>query len=85
MLVLLPACQVRTRTMTVNIEKNAHPSESDYMIPLLLASWLRSFLCPPGGVIIIYIYATECQFAVVFPHISGSQLSIAGVSSLVLL
>jgi len=39
----------------------------------------------PGGVIIFTFTPLSIQFPVVFPHISGSQLPIAGVASLVLL
>jgi len=61
--------------MTVIIEKNALYSESDYIISLTLASWLRSFLCFPMALLFSYIRhrVYNSQLCSLNP---GSQLSI---------
>jgi len=64
--------------MTVNIEKNALHSESDYIIPPFtseLASLLSMF---PGGVIIFIVTPLSIQFPVVFPPFQdhNSQLLV---------
>jgi len=68
--------------MAVVTEKNALYSKSDYIISLTLASWLRSFLGSP--VVLLFSYLRHRVYNSQLCS-SGSQLSIAGVCSLVLL